>query len=118
MKLTADANSRYDCVQASAVEGVHFVAPDLTNPDHFYAVRDSGTRLWDEVYDEFEDGDRDVSKLEPNAFLTKEDRLSKDDRASEARQARRNSSAPNSEADAYIRTNTPAFLGNDIDEDV
>jgi hypothetical protein len=43
-------------------------------------VMTSGTRLWDEVYENFEDGDRKVSKLEPNAFLTTEDRLSKVER--------------------------------------
>jgi hypothetical protein len=114
LKEVPDAISRYDCVPASAVEGVHFVAPDICNARHYYVVRAAGTRLWDEVYEDFADGRGEVSELEPNCFLSKEDRLTAVDRAALSGAV---PSAPSADVDNYLRTNTRAFLGDDIDAD-
>jgi hypothetical protein len=62
-------SERYDCVEFSAVEGVHFVAPDSVTPGCHWAVMNSGRMIWHERYEEVDDGDEgELSKLEPDAF--------------------------------------------------
>ena len=60
---------KYDCVDVSAVEGVHFVAPDISNMHHYWAVIDSGRVLWHEHYWSQNTGDEgNVDDLEPDHF--------------------------------------------------
>jgi hypothetical protein len=62
---------KFDCVNVSAVEGVHFVAPDINNMYHYWAVIDSGRVLWHERYWSQHTGDEgNLDDLEPDHFLS------------------------------------------------
>ena len=45
--VTVDSQ-RYDFVLATAVEGVHMLAPDVNNSQSYYAVPDTDRALWHE----------------------------------------------------------------------
>lgn len=70
LKEQSNRNMRYDCIEVSAVEGVHFVAPDSCNPGYFWAVLNTGNMLWHERYADTDEGEEgDLLRLEPDAFL-------------------------------------------------
>jgi hypothetical protein len=70
----ARTSERYDCVEFSAVEGVHFVAPDSVTEGCHWAVLNSGTMLWHERYQDVDDGEEgSLSTLEPDAFAQNSD---------------------------------------------
>jgi hypothetical protein len=118
-----DDNERYDCIQASAVEGVHFMAPDINNPGYHYVVRASSTRLWHEFYEDFADGSgRGAGKLdhlEPDAFLGRESDTQEgdasDDRAPVHRA--RLPTADDAAATRFIHMHSAAFTGHDDEDD-
>jgi len=117
-----DINERYDCVQASAVEGVHFLAPDIIRPGYHYVVRASSTRLWHEFYDDFDGGSGPgagkLDHLEPDAFLggasSTEEGDASDDRAQFNRA--RLPTADEAAATRFLLRHSAAFTGHD-DED-
>lgn len=48
---------RYDCVLASGIETVSFLAPDADNVDHFWVVSDADQCPW---HEKFLSGDNDL----------------------------------------------------------
>jgi hypothetical protein len=118
-----DINERYDCVQASAVEGVHFMAPDINRPGYHYVVRASSTRLWHEFYEDFDDGSGrgagELDHLEPDAFLGMTSNREAGDAADDRAQLNRSRGPTDDEAAAtrFLHRHSAGFTGYDDEDD-
>lgn len=69
----SNISQRFDVIEVNGVEEVSFIAPDMTEPDHYWVVRDSNKRLWHEYYGDNGDGEEgNLRLLEPDAFVCEE----------------------------------------------
>ena len=69
----SQVSQRFDVIEVNGVEEVSFIAPDMTEPGHYWVVRDSDRRLWHEHYGDNGDGEEgNLKLLEPDAFVCEE----------------------------------------------